>query len=450
MTSRRTGRRLVVAVAALTLVSGGSLASPGTAHASGPTPGVPFSFIIAGQGPTDNKMWLAPANYDGQFYGPVGLTGTATPGWYFSQFNDPSDIPAVTTDLGGGSWSAGNAYDKLTDTPLASGQQRIRIDQDGVAANLPCVVNNGELDGFITPVTSNYGAYPQNMLDPFTSPPIGQLSSLTVSANVALLSQTVTARCNGTAAGADAGYAVIGVPLQDTVSQQTFYYQVLLQFSQTSYFNGACGSGGNWYEVGPQSYGYNDTIGLFGQTCLTPGGARQSYSVDVASRLQTLISSGQAGMDTNLGNWHVGGLYLGTGVEGNVVSSSEWDTIGLTGKVAVPTGSNHVSGTILAAKPGPGVTFSAFGGQCAITPALQGIDGWIVDLGSPGASTVSVQSSSPEPDAVQLYFYDSSCNFLGQSSQVSPWIIDAHPSGPARYAVVHGYVGADITFTVTW
>lgn len=247
---------------------------------------------------------------------------------------------------------------------------------------------------------------------------------------------------------------MIGVAFSDAVTLQTLFYQVMLGDS----LDLPCSPGGEWFEGGPQSYGYDTNVASFGDACLRPGNPPQSYRLDILPTVDHVIEVGQQdglggtrGLDQYLGNWYVSGLYVGSGILGSVVTTSRWQGVDLVGTPGQLGGSHRAQGSIQTGHPGPGTTQSAFTTQCSLDPALQGLDGYVIDLGTP-ATTVSVESSSPSAyaDEVQLYLYDDKCQIVGESQDYGPDQFAVAATAPARYALVEGYAGAEISFTVGW
>ncbi|TDD26331.1 coagulation factor 5/8 type-like protein [Kribbella turkmenica] len=111
--------------------------------------------------------------------------------------------------------------------------------------------------------------------------------------------------------------------------------------------------------------------------------------------------------------------------------------------------------TIKAGEPAnvvdPGVTGTEFVNTCMAPPASQDVDGHVTTLSGEsgdGAHAISVKGSGIGTWDLDVYFYSSSCQLLGQVATAAPDETGVIPSN-AKYVVTHLYLGAALPVTLT-
>lgn len=85
---------------------------------------------------------------------------------------------------------------------------------------------------------------------------------------------------------------------------------------------------------------------------------------------------------------------------------------------------------------------------CSKLPNTQGHDAYIIS--APGATSVTVTSTSVTDEAMNVGFFDSRCGFIGGTTSATSRVSATAPPGRARWIYVWATNGANITFTATW
>jgi hypothetical protein len=129
-----------------------------------------------------------------------------------------------------------------------------------------------------------------------------------------------------------------GIVLTDFKTRQTFFYQISFSIYQADrdkmtlallspawFFTGTNGQAGT-----PRQFGYGDRVwSSYGLHPATQSNLTE-FSLDVLPRLKQLISAGaQYGMDQDLSDWSVSGLYFGQSAFGHVEYGSAWSHLSL-------------------------------------------------------------------------------------------------------------------------
>jgi extracellular elastinolytic metalloproteinase len=99
----------------------------------------------------------------------------------------------------------------------------------------------------------------------------------------------------------------------------------------------------------------------------------------------------------------------------------------------------------------PGVTGTEFVNTCTAPPASQDTDGHVTTLtgeSGDGAHAISVKGSGVGTWDLDVYFYNSSCQLLGQVATAAPDEAGVVPSN-AKYIVTHLFLGAALPVTLT-
>jgi hypothetical protein len=311
-------------------------------------------------GNADVSLYVGPVVFDhslyGPFSGPGGVSNVSALGaWGVSQWNNPFpitrtstvDSPVNTECVASGdyaaSWSLSTgsvricgAKASLNSTMFTPNSSVVQLAQSGGSA-LACGV---EYDLFLSPVDKNYPRYPQNVEQ--TS--LGEeLISLDLSLTFHLQYLSVASRCSSmdsqcTSASPDYAYGTIGLPLSNPTSRETIFFQILIFDSRALLSGGseecaaynACNNGtdrnNGWYFTKLPTLGVNFGSSFFSrQPCIAAVGdvAAFSFGSELLDTLRGSVryASDHFGADGNMSNWLLGGLYIGTGLQGDATST---------------------------------------------------------------------------------------------------------------------------------
>jgi hypothetical protein len=312
-------------------------------------------------GPSIPAAFMAPVNYTGKFLLPK--MGSGDPHWYHTQWGNPLEVnPGAANSQGGGGvcgsgpgewlkWGVGNPYVSMCWTDNAFGSDfAVQLFANG-GPGVPC---NKKLDVFLSPTSGNYKDTIETMGLDYglvqDSPSLAAHSSLKFSFGAQMTYAVVNTYCSAGNSNApcgglgkvDYGGVLAAIYLENTVSNQVLFYQIYLYDTRASKGCGPnpCQKGTNWFSPTPIAssakwFGVTEHIANFsGQSCLKAG-ENQNYSLNILPSLQKLIasgpSSGAPGLDSNLNNWRVTGLYVGTTALGDVEILSKFHSIDLKG-----------------------------------------------------------------------------------------------------------------------
>lgn len=288
-----------------------------------------LAWYIARSSLQNNKLYLDDTVEDigdqTLYEPPVGVTG-ANPSWYIAQWNIPQELPRQAVPLGTGSgWKIENADARVVKSDT------IELAQNG--ARLAC---GTEFDLFLQPINSQYPNYPQGFLQDLNSgPALAELKGLIYGFQALQIYESVVKRCTTPQQPrGDYGGITASLILSNIRTHQTLFYQIILRDSDAGYNNHACNSGTNWFSTSG-AFGVNQTIGVYGQACLTPtANPNQSltpYTLDVLDRLKLVIQSGPADLDKDLQNWKVTESYIGLGMNGSTMLTAKFADVYLYG-----------------------------------------------------------------------------------------------------------------------
>jgi hypothetical protein len=99
----------------------------------------------------------------------------------------------------------------------------------------------------------------------------------------------------------------------------------------------------------------------------------------------------------------------------------------------------------------PGVTGTEFVNTCQAPPASQDVDGHVTALtgdSGDGAHEISVKGAGVGTWDLDIYFYNSACQLLGQVATAAADETGVIPSN-TKYVVTHLYLGAALPVTLT-
>lgn len=271
-----------------------------------------------------NAVYLAPKAYNKTLYGPVGKPATNEPRWYIAQWNIPHALPAQATSSAAG-WQVENQDARVT---LSGNGVEFHQTGEGLACGL-------EYDLFLSPTDpAVYPGYPNGLLY-IASPvsrPLRALGSLTLELNAQELAETIVPRC-GLVGQIDYGFIVAAVIVSNSAANQVLYYQIMLRDTRPDMLGQGCKPGAlPWWWSGPVNYGYNDSIASYGAPCLVPGGAPNSYKLNILKPLLKHIRQAPPGLSKKLNQWKISGVYVGTGLQGSVVMDTRFSGLRLYGQ----------------------------------------------------------------------------------------------------------------------
>ena len=278
------------------------------------------------QGP-QAAIYIAPSVYNGKFSSIAGDQTIQYPTWYVAQWGIPFDLTASQNAPPGKDWSINNAYGRVKYLELIKAYE---LAQNGNTTDLAC---GTEYDLFLEPKTT-FG-YP-NYLSKFKkSSPLSTIKKLIVNVGVNIVYESVKPRCSNPFANYSA-YTVSFI-LENTSSNQTFFYQIILRDSRIENFpTGWCPLYENPGQPNIFCVSEDKSYISTNSTKLTPGSGRKFYSLDFKTRLAKIIQSGHKkanspseSLDSNLANWKVRDMYFGQILEGGAISTSQWDAVRL-------------------------------------------------------------------------------------------------------------------------
>jgi len=224
------------------------------------------------------------------------------------------------------------------------------------------------LDSFIGPVSNHYnipggeeGIIPDAPLPDGAdgiipdAPPLSQHSALTLKFGSKVQYTNVSEGCSqgnanapcGVGGHVDYGYTTASIILENDVSGQVLFYQIILYDTRQDLgcgFN-PCQANTLWFDKGTSQssamggstwYGVSHSIANYGKPCLKPMGPAGNYSLNVLPKLNQVIdsaaSSGAAGLDSNKSNWRVTQMYLGIGLQGDTLLTTLFYDVDLVGQ----------------------------------------------------------------------------------------------------------------------
>ncbi|MBK5217721.1 MAG: discoidin domain-containing protein, partial [Propionibacteriales bacterium] len=98
-----------------------------------------------------------------------------------------------------------------------------------------------------------------------------------------------------------------------------------------------------------------------------------------------------------------------------------------------------------------GVTGTELTASCVSPPASQGVDGWVSDVPEgfdDGVHTVTAAGDSVAPYDLDIYFYNSRCELIGDAASASADESGVIPSG-AKYVLTQLWLGVSVPVTLT-
>lgn len=344
MRNRRLASMLVASCSVMLPLISGCIGKAGVPPSVGTTAGTPYVYFADSGGPTQKNAYIynnsTTTNPPGGFL--AGPASTTEPFWYINQYSNPSPIVSTTGANGAklckaGLWSYGNLTSGVCWIPdqTISGNYDAYLSQNGsqpAPNNLAC---GTEFDLFIGP--DNYAAAGPNPLA--GGPVLSGMSALTFGFNVDLNYTQINQSCGSATVNptGDQTSLMAAVVFQDSVSGQTFFYQIILNSSKDDDSQFCSASGPLWYfdpqTSSPDVFGVDDWLAsaYSGQAC-PPSGASTftPYSLNILPRVTALINSDPSGkLDKNLADWTVSGVYYGSNIFGSALTTSLWTNLSL-------------------------------------------------------------------------------------------------------------------------
>jgi len=205
--------------------------------------------------------------------------------------------------------------------------------------NLKC---GNEYDLFVAPISSVYSKYPQNDIPIHLVSPVTNFTSINFSFAAEIPFAVVGLRCGeypqcGGSGHVDYGYATAALTLNNLESKQSIFFQISLWDSRMndscSPFENPCNPSLSWF-FNSDPFGSNYAVSGYGYPCLTVGGGRVYYNLDILPSFYDALDHAPSAMDTDPNHWRVGGFYIGTGLQGDTSSVLILDSINLVGHLA--------------------------------------------------------------------------------------------------------------------
>jgi hypothetical protein len=255
---------------------------------------------------------------------------TATPTWLVSQWGIPSDLTGTQTAAPGSNWGISNGWGALIYT---ASDKSYTIAQNGTIAGSPaCGV---EYDLFLSPLDANYASLPQGIA---ISKPLDQLANLGFRLGGTVTFENIQNRC-GPSHHADYVSYTASFAFGSTTGQVLFY-QVELRVAGHTPAGGSfplanmawCPNNNDPATAHQYCIGDNIIYINSNQTNLVVG-QRQQFMADILPRVKQVIQSqfvrgdgSNEMIDGNLSHWKLGGVYIGSMIQGGANVAAKWDS----------------------------------------------------------------------------------------------------------------------------
>lgn len=255
---------------------------------------------------------------------------TVTPKWLVAQWGIPVDLVGTQTVAPGNNWGTANGWGLVQ---YNATNKSYTLAQNGTIAGSPaCGV---EYDLFLSPLDANYSSYPQGIAP---SKSLSQLANIGFRLGAKVTYENILNRC-GPSSNADyVSYAASFV--FGSTSGQVLFYQVELRVA------GHTPAGGSFPLANMAWCPNNNDPATAHQFCIGDNiiyinsnltnlvvGQRQLYMADILPRVKQVIQSqyvrgdGSYEMiDGNLSHWKLGGVYIGSMIQGGANIAAEWDS----------------------------------------------------------------------------------------------------------------------------
>jgi hypothetical protein len=285
----------------------------------------------------DNSTLMGPLAADGETTSdPRRLESATNPAapWFLAQWSNPDPIrgeidhPIPADCEADAVWGVATSSSRVCALPNGT----YSVGSQG--AGLACGV---EFDMFLSPIGSANSAYqPPTFVVDRRRFNLQALRSVRCDFDMALVYSAVTERCGSSpsqcSASPDYSYLTLGLTLSNPIAGQTIFFQVPLWDTRWS----SCGSGddpctpgpvnGTWYFSTLPTLGVNFHMGYYPAsygTCFTAAnGTTQPFRFQnllPSLQLSVEVAANQFGADGDLSHWEIGGLYIGSGMQGSSV-----------------------------------------------------------------------------------------------------------------------------------
>jgi hypothetical protein len=259
----------------------------------------------------------------------IKLYGATSPAanWTIGQWDIPQDLPPFSNNV------TQNNYASVHYNNVG----RFTLQQN--AESLPCTIvfpsgkrAADEFDLFVGSIPLYETSYPRTLNG--EREPLSRLSHVFETATV----RPTTIHIADAACPVTRAVIGTGIVVTDLKMRQTFFYQIsfsiyqadqrkltLAQLQPAWFFTGT-----NTQAGAPNQFGYGDRVwSSYGVSPATQNNAT-TFKLDILPRLKQLISQGaRYGMDQNLANWAITGLYYGQSAFGHVSYGSAWSGLSL-------------------------------------------------------------------------------------------------------------------------
>lgn len=271
--------------------------------------------LLTDPGLDNGGIYLAPPIYDKTLYGPVGFFGV-TPRWHIAQWGIQEPLPKEKISLKRGSWKVENRHAAVT--YQKSGTYILK--QDSRNLDTGCGWPGSEFDLLLEPNEARaYPGYPEGFILEGERPYLADMKSLHV-----MFTSRLRIAGHGKRCGEHKNLAssLVGIVFHSDKKNHGLFYQIVTYDSRTMSFSSS------WFDKNAP-YGVSDSVEVFGYPPLVVGGAAQVYTLDIADRVKDHIQNGPLGIDKDLSNWRVFGIYFGSYTNGEGWITTEYKDVDL-------------------------------------------------------------------------------------------------------------------------
>jgi len=282
-------------------------------------------------GPGDRSLWLIDPDTT-EPYGQVGLYPPDSR-WRLAQWGTRDRLPLQSKRFGN-QWRVNNRDAGAGGLPTGDGSYIVDLMQNSGHPDYGA----REFDLFLEPNDSRLPNLPSNLMHYDDQPSLGSLRALRIKAWQRLISAWHGTR-GSHLMGMD-GYDLASVLMALVLinpyvsPQQVLFYQIITYDSRGWLFDRLWFDQGTWSDP-TMTYGISDSVETFGVSALMAGRARR-YDLNILNRLKEIVLTGPSSLDKNFDRWKVGGLYLGSMVNGEATIHSRMGGIDLTFEIGIP------------------------------------------------------------------------------------------------------------------
>jgi hypothetical protein len=283
-------------------------------------------------GPTQSPLYFSPIHHNGTLIGPAGSSGGALDSlWEVSQWTNPDPVTEAVVARQHGtlptrcppnsSWGVETRSSRVCVTRGAGGGQAVELAASGDGTGLKC---GKEFDMFLSPVGHAYPHYKVNM----APVGLGDVHAIRVTATIELAHIRTRKHCGTTACGAhpDYGYVTLGLPFHTAATRpgQVNFFQIGIYDSRWAECKGSsdmCDADKPWGWYFDKSPRFGVTVAapsFRGNKCLRGGNETVTFDADVLPVIREAIgiAAKRFGGHPVVADWSLGGLYVGSGLQG--------------------------------------------------------------------------------------------------------------------------------------